>query len=93
MVKAGAIITHPLTNNILPGITRKVVLDLARDLGINTQEKLFSKSDIFSADEAFLTGTITEILGIKTIDTIPIGTGKPGEITQKLFQALREKTK
>jgi D-alanine transaminase len=92
IVKDGRIITHPLTNNILPGITRKVVMDLADSLGIKTEEKFVPKSDIFSADEAFLTGTITEILGIKTIDNIQIGPGKPGEITKKLYNALREKT-
>ena len=91
IVKDGVIITHPLTKNILPGITRMVVMDLARNLGIKAEEKFLSKTDLFSAEEAFLTGTITEILGIKTIDGVPIGKGKPGEITQKLYRALREK--
>ena len=91
IVKDGGIITHPLTKNILPGITRMVVMDLARDTGIKTEEKFLSKTDIFSATEAFLTGTVTEILGIKKIDGIQIGTGKSGEITQKLYKALREK--
>ena len=91
IVKDGGIITHPLTKNILPGITRMVIMDLAGDLGIKVQEKFFSKTDIFSASEAFLTGTVTEILGIKTIDGIQIGIGKSGEITQKLYKALREK--
>ena len=91
IVKDGVIITHPLTKNILPGITRMVVMDLARNLGIKAEEKFLSKTDLFSAEEAFLTGTITEILGIKTIDGVPIGKGKPGDITQKLYRALREK--
>lgn len=91
IVKDGRLLTHPLTKNILPGITRRIVLDLASDLGIKTEEKLLSKKDIFSANEAFLTGTITEILGIKTIDGIQIGTGILGEITQNLYKALREK--
>ncbi len=91
IVKDGGIITHPLTKNILPGITRMVVMDLAHNLGIKAEEKFLSKTDIFSAEEAFLTGTITEILGIKTIDGVTLGKGKPGEITQKLYRALREK--
>jgi len=91
MVKDNKLITPPLSKNILPGVTRRVVLDLADDTGIETQEKLFSKTELFSADEAFLTGTITEVLGIKTIDKRKIGTGKPGKITQKLYKALREK--
>ena len=93
IVKDKSVITHPLTKNILPGITRMVIMDLARDLGLKPEEKFFSKTDIFSAQEAFLTGTLTEILGIKAIDDVPIGKGKPGEITQKLYKALREKAK
>jgi branched-subunit amino acid aminotransferase/4-amino-4-deoxychorismate lyase len=68
-----------------------VIMDLARNIGIKIQEKFISKTELFSAQEAFLTGTITEILGIKTIDGVPLGKGKPGEITQKLYRALREK--
>ncbi len=93
IVKDKSVITHPLTKNILPGITRMVIMDLARDLGLKPEEKFFSKTDIFSAQEAFLSGTLTEILGIKTIDDVPIGKGKPGEITLKLYKALREKAK
>ncbi len=92
-IKDKSVITHPLTKNILPGITRMVVMDLARDLGLKVEEKLFSKTDIFSADEAFLTGTVTEILGIKQIDNVSIGKGETGEITKKLYKALREKAK
>jgi len=93
MVKDNRLITPPLTKNILPGITRGVVLDIAGDLGIKTEECFISKINIFSADEAFLTGTISEILGISTIDGKKIGTGKSGEMTQKLYAALREKIK
>jgi len=91
IVKDGRLITPPLTKNILPGITRKVVLDLAGDTGIKVEERFILKTELFSADEAFLTGTITEILGIKTIDGKKIGAGKSGEITQKLYKALRKK--
>jgi len=90
VIKDGRLITHPLTKNILPGITRMVILDLARDLGIKVEEKFLSKTDLFSVEEAFLSGTVTEILGIKTIDGIQIGTGKSGEITQNLYRALRK---
>lgn len=91
MVKDNTVITPPLTRNILPGITRKVVIDLAEESGLSIEEKFFSKEELFSADEAFLTGTLTEILGIKTIDAAQIGAGKSGKITRKLYQALREK--
>ena len=91
ILKNGVLITHPLTKNILPGITRMVVKDLAKELEIKVKEKFLSKTDIYSADEAFLTGTLTEILGIKTIDGKSIGAGKRGEITQKLYRDLRKK--
>ena len=93
IIKNGALITHPLTKNILPGITRMVVKDLAKELGIKVEEKFLSKTDIYSADEAFLTGTLTEILGIKTIDGNSIGSGKLGKTTQKLYKGLMEKMK
>jgi len=91
IIKDQRLITHPLSKNILSGITRMVVIDLAHDLGIKVEEKFLSITDILSADEAFLTGTITEILGIKTIDGKQIGTGRPGDITGKLYKALRKK--
>jgi len=93
IIKNEVLITHPLTKNILPGITRMIVKDLARELGIKVEEKFLSKTDIYSADEAFLTGTLTEILGIKTIDGNSIGSGKLGGITQKLYERLMEKMK
>jgi len=91
IIKDDRLITHPLTKNILPGITRKIVLDLATETDLETREEFFSKADLFSAQEAFLTGTVTEILGIKSIDDKQIGKGIPGKITQKLYAALREK--
>jgi len=91
IIKDQRLITHPLSKNILSDITRMVVIDLAHDLGIKVEEKFLSITDILSADEAFLTGTITEILGIKTIDGKQIGTGRPGDITGKLYKALRKK--
>jgi D-alanine transaminase len=93
IIKNGRLITHPLTKNILPGITRMVVMDLAGNLGIKVEEIFLSKTDIYSADEAFLTGTISEILGIKTIDGKSIGAGKQGEITKRLYRSLKKKTK
>lgn len=92
IVKNGTLFTHPLTRNILPGVTRKVVIALARELGIKIKEKFLSKTDLFSADEAFLTGTVTEIMGIKTIDNKKIDQGKTGEITTKLYNAMGLKT-
>lgn len=91
MLKQGKLLTHPLTNHILPGITRQVVMELAKEIQIDTEEAYFSREDLYKAEEAFLTGTVTEVLGIVSIDQNKIGTGKVGDITKKLLQALRSK--
>jgi D-alanine transaminase len=84
-------ITHPLTPQILPGITRKVVIDLCRELDISVEERLYKIDDLYGADEAFLTGTVTEVLPIVTVDERPIGDGSVGEVTDRLFDALRQR--
>lgn len=91
MLKKGRLLTHPLTNNILPGITRKIIIEIAKEIHIDTEESFFSKEDVYKAKEAFLTGSVTEVLGIVSIDGNKIGTGRVGEITRKLYQALRVK--
>ncbi len=91
MLKQGKLLTHPLTNHILPGITRKILMELAKEIQIETEETFFSREDIYKAEEAFLTGSVTEVLGIVSIDKNKIGTGKVGNITKKLHQALRLK--
>jgi D-alanine transaminase len=91
MLKQGKLLTHPLTNHILPGITRKIVMELAAEMQIETEETLFSREDAYKTEEAFLTGTVTEVLGIVSIDKYKIGTGRVGDMTKKLLQALRVK--
>ena len=90
-VKKGRLFTHPLTNHILPGVTRKVIMDIAENMNIKTEEGFFKQDDIYGADEAFLSGTVTEVLGVINIDGHVIGTGMPGEITRKLYKGLRKK--
>ena len=92
IVKDGTLITHPLSRSILPGITRKVVLSLAEELGVNTMEDFIPDSDLYTADEAFLTGTVTEIMGIRSINGRTIGSGSAGNITQSLYKAFRIRT-
>jgi D-alanine transaminase len=91
IVKNKTLITHPLTNHILPGVTRNIIIGIAMENKITVEERFFLKEEIFSADEAFLTGTGTEVLGVQMVDNKTIGTGKAGEITRKLFEALRKK--
>jgi D-alanine transaminase len=84
MVKDGTLWTHPADNLILPGITRQVVLEQARALGIPVQEAAFSLEELYSADEVLITGTTTEVTPVILIDETPIAGGQPGPITRQL---------
>jgi branched-chain amino acid aminotransferase len=78
---------------VLPGITRDTVIQLARDLGISVTETLIPREMLYIADEVFFSGTAAEISPIRSVDRIPVGTGKRGPITEKLqheFFALVE---
>ncbi|HLC96633.1 MAG TPA: branched-chain amino acid transaminase [Candidatus Nanoarchaeia archaeon] len=83
IVKDGKIITPPL-GNVLPGITRMSLLQLAKDNGIKVEERLFKPAEVYSADEAFYTGTAAEVTVIQSVDGKEIGSSAPGPITSKL---------
>lgn len=83
IVKNGKIIT-PQLGNILPGITRASIIQLAKDLGIKVEEKILKLKEVYGADEAFFTGTAAEVTAIGSIDDKKIGNGKPGPITLKI---------
>ncbi|MEW6183012.1 MAG: branched-chain-amino-acid transaminase [Bacillota bacterium] len=93
IVKNGTLITPPLFLGALEGITRNTVLDLAREKGIAVEEKVFTRHDIFIADECFLTGTGAEVIPVVKVDARPIGDGHPGPVTWELIRAFRELTK
>ena len=90
IVADGTVITHPLTPQILPGITRMVVIDLCRELNIPVSERFFKTDALYGSEEAFLTGTVTEVLPIVTIDGHRIGDGQVGPVTAKLYETLRQ---
>lgn len=92
MVFGKTIATHPLSNQILPGITREVVLELAGNLGIEVQERPVPLAEMFAADEAFHSGTLSEIKPCVGVDGRPIGDGKVGPVTRALFDAFLEET-
>jgi D-alanine transaminase len=85
----GVVRTHPLSNLILPGITRALVLEIARDLGIPAEEEAIDELELSGADELFLAGTTTDIMPIVRLNDRHVGTGSPGEITQRLYKELR----
>jgi branched-chain amino acid aminotransferase len=90
VVRSGTLRTPPLEAGILAGITRDVVLELARRLAIDTREEDLAVADLLAADEAFLTSTTRELAPIRTIDGKRVGGGKPGPVTLRLLAAFRE---
>ncbi len=84
VVQGGTIVTAPEGPRILSGVTRSVVLELARKAGIPVEERLVSVNSVYAADEVFLTGTTVEVLGVVGIDGRRIGTGCPGPVTKRL---------
>src|SRR5919109_1016252 len=75
VVKDGAIYTPDLSTSILPGITRNTVIQIAQDLGYTVIEKNLIRSDLFIADEVFMTGTAAEVTPLRSIDDVEIGVG------------------
>ncbi len=93
IVKAGRVLTPPLSAGALHGITRGVVMELAREEGVSVAEPNLTRYDLFNADECFLTGTGAELIPIVKIDGRVIGTGRPGPLTGKLVDKYRALTK
>lgn len=88
LVRDGSLYTAP-TIGILPGITRRLVLDLSLRSGIRTIEHPLHAQDLFESDEAFLTSSLQEIVPLVHVDSRPIGNGKPGPITRRLQRLYR----
>jgi D-alanine transaminase len=84
IVKDGAIITHPLSAHILPGIARATLLRLAREAQMTVVERPFSLDEALAADEALLTSTTAPLLPVVRIDSQPIGGGTPGPVATRL---------
>jgi branched-chain amino acid aminotransferase len=87
------LVTPPTYVGALEGITRATVIELAKDMGIPTSEKTFTRFDLYVADECFLTGTAVEIVPVVSVDSRKIGNGKPGPITTSLMDAFHKLTR
>ena len=83
-------VTTPWSSTNLPGVTRETVLEIAPQLGLKAEERLFALYDVWSADEAFLTGTAAEIGPVVELDGRQIGDGKPGPVTKAIMKAFRD---
>jgi branched-chain amino acid aminotransferase len=92
LVGEGLLVTPPVSEDILVGITRQTVMALARaELGVATLERPVARSELYQADEIFLCGTGAEIAGVGEVDGRPVGDGRVGRITaslQQLYQAV-----
>jgi len=87
-VIGGVLRTAPLSNYILPGITRSLLLPIAKELRIPIEERAVSLVDLTKVDELFVCGTTTDVQAIVTLDEKPVGSGAVGPITAKLRDAL-----
>lgn len=86
VTKAGGIVVRPLSQAILPGITRKSLLRLSQESGIVLEERRFTVEEAYEAAEAFLTSASNFVLPVVSIDGRPVADGKPGPITTRLRQ-------
>jgi branched-chain amino acid aminotransferase len=85
MVRDGALITPPITDNILEGITRKSIIELAREeMGIPVIERPVDRTEVFICDELFLTGTAAQVTAVTKVDHRPVGSGVMGPVTTRL---------
>jgi branched-chain amino acid aminotransferase len=84
VVQNGALVTPPLCNSVLPGITRDTVITIARDLEIPIREMVIPREMLYIADEVFFVGTATEVTPIRSIDKIKIGSGERGPLTRRI---------
>ena len=87
LVLGGRLVTPCLDTNILPGVTRAEVLRLAAEAGIAADERVVAPHELSAASEAFLTNSIAELVPVRAVDGVPLGTGGPGPITERLRQA------
>jgi len=87
MVRDGVLITPPVTDNILEGITRRSVLELAKnELGLTVVERQIDRSEIYICEEFFMTGTAAQVTVVTRVDHRPIGKGKMGPVAQSLYR-------
>jgi branched-chain amino acid aminotransferase len=84
VVSKGRIFTPPLSSSVLPGITRDSVMTLCSELGLTVVEQDIAREMLYIADEVFFVGTAAEVTPLRSIDRIPVGSGKRGSITEKI---------
>ena len=90
VVSNGVLLTPPIVDGVLAGLTRDSVMTLARDEGIEVAERSLVRSDLYFADEVFCTGTAAEVVPMVEIDDRKVGDGRPGPVTRRLIELYRQ---
>lgn len=90
ILKDGVLYTPLVSDGALDGVTRRVILELADQLGVPKVEKSLTRYDLYISDEFFLTGTAAEVIPVVSLDRRVIGDGKPGAITKRFIAAFKE---
>lgn len=90
VVRRQKLMTPPIDACILEGVTRNVVIEICDELGLECAETAFTRHDVYTADECFLTGTAAELIPVVAVDGRSIGDGKPGKITNQIFAAFAD---
>jgi branched-chain amino acid aminotransferase len=93
VVRRGVLTTPPAWTGVLRGVTRDIVLEIAADAGIPAREEPINRYDVYTADEAFLTGTAAEIAPIRSLDGRQIGAGPIGPVTRTLMDRFKALTR
>jgi branched-chain amino acid aminotransferase len=88
VVRGGRLLTPPLSAGALEGITQSSVMTIARDLGYDAEVANILRSDLYVAEEAFLTGTAAEVVPIRSVDDRVVGAGDPGPITRRIQEVF-----
>ena len=93
IVRDGKLLTPPISSGALDGITRALIIRLAKKLGIEVTERNITPNELFTADEVFFTGTAAEVAPIREVNRRVIGSGKPGPVTKRIMQEFEKATK
>lgn len=86
----GQIVTPPTNGSILPGVTRAIMIETAREAGITVAERNLTLEELRRAEEIMVTSSGVEVLGVRELDGVPVGKGEAGPITHKLYEAFME---
>lgn len=93
ILKAGRLITPSIESGILPGVTRKVVIEIAHKIEFEVEERRILPEELYSADEAFITNSLMEVMPLVEVDKKPVRDGLPGKITSTIHKEYKEAVK